>query len=175
MAPSMLAASASSASTPGGTGRPLNGRRLVCRSAMTACNSRSAGCARCDPASRTVASSSGRSGSGSSWNYRLAARHGGSKAHVEQRGTAGEVYGAAVRVAVPQCPLRVRMQLDGLRFAQHPESPGLGVVHGRRGHRSVEQVGDHLLRQLPRLGRSRGIAWVWLRHVASIAVLDARR
>src|SRR6266567_1808687 len=67
MAPSSLAASASSASTPDGTRRPANGRRLVCRSAMAACRSRSWGWARCGAASPTLASSSGWSGSGSNW------------------------------------------------------------------------------------------------------------
>src|ERR1039457_3842463 len=66
MAPSIRAASASSASTPGGTGRLLNGLRLVRRARMAACSSSSCCCARQGPASRTVASSNGWPGSGSS-------------------------------------------------------------------------------------------------------------
>jgi hypothetical protein len=75
----------------------------------------------------------------------LAARNGGCQAQVEQCGAARDVDGATVRVAVPQRPCRVGMQLDSVSVAPDPEPPGLSVVHRWRCHGGIQQVGDHLL------------------------------
>ena len=80
-------------------------------------------------------------------------RNGSCQAQVEQRGAARDVDGATVRVAVPQRPCRVGVQLDSVSVAPDPEPPGLSVVHRWRCHGGIQQVGDHLLGQLPRPGR----------------------
>jgi hypothetical protein len=76
----------------------------------------------------------------------LAADDGGGQAKVEQRGAAGNMQRAAIRIANPQHPRRVGVQADRLAGRVEPETPRLGVVH-RGGHGGCGyQLHDHLLR-----------------------------
>ena len=93
-------------------------------------------------------------------DHRMAACHGHGQPHVEERRAAGDVHGAAARVAIRQCTLWVGPQFNGLSLPQHPESPWLRIVHGGRCYRCFKHISDQLLRQLSRLGWPRRLARV---------------